>query len=380
MRARAILAAVLAVAASAVAVPSASAEFSTQREAELQQVFESFAAEAGYPGLVGGVWQKGVGSFTTAIGVSRISPGRPLALGDRFRVGSNTKTFTATLVLQLVSRGKLHLGDSVSEYVRGVPFGNRITLRMLLNHTSGIHDLPLNVAEEVFLRPHRNWNPRQIIRKALRHRRYCAPAECWVYSNTNFLLLGEIVRRVTHLRLRHLYEYRVFDRVEMNASGFAPRRPVTEPAAHGYVGGKHGLRDTTDWDLSWAWTAGGASSTLEDLRRWGPAVSTGRGVLNARMQRKRLRVVATGIAPGVNYGLGIIELPGGSLGAFFGHDGAVPGYDSFVIHSPSSKITFAAIGNTSIEELPVTPTPFGSEGLLFALYPELVEAMEQPAP
>jgi D-alanyl-D-alanine carboxypeptidase len=148
--------------------PSAAAAFTPAQEAQMRQAVEEYASEAGYPGLVAGVWQRGVGSFVEATGIANLQTGAPLGAGGHYRIGSNTKTMTATLLLQLVNRGRLHLQDAVSEYVDGVPKGRRITLAMLLNHTSGIHDYRKPLEKKFFSRAHRNWRPRQIIRRNLR--------------------------------------------------------------------------------------------------------------------------------------------------------------------------------------------------------------------
>lgn len=353
----------------------------------MRQAVEEYAPEAGYPGLVAGVWQRGVGSFVEATGIANLQTGAPLGAGGHYRIGSNTKTMTATLLLQLVNRGRLHLQDAVSEYVDGVPKGRRITLAMLLNHTSGIHDYRKPLEKKFFGRAHRNWRPRQIIRRNLRRPRYCRPGRCWVYSNTNYLLLGEIIREVTQRRLRKLYERRIFDRLGLKTTSFRPRRPTPRPAVHGYIGSKKGPKDVTDWNFSWAWTAGGVSSTLADMRRWARALATGRGILNKRMQRKRLRSVPMPCRPCGRpsadppsgqvdrYGLGILEAPGGRLGELVGHDGQTPSYDSMVLHSPSAKLTFVALGNTSAEADPVTRTPF-SNNQLNDLVTQLLEIVE----
>ena len=240
---------------------------------------------------------------------------------------------------------------------------------MLLDHTSGIYDLPTWVAEKLFTDPHHNWHPGRIIRSDLRQPRYCPPGECWQYSNTNYLLLGKVIESVTSRRPARLYEPRIFDRVGMPDTAFRPRRPVPAPAAHGFAGE---AGETTGWNFSWIWTAGGAISKLRDLRRWGPALATGQGVLSRRMQRKRLRPVSAASLgePGLMYGLGIFELNG-----FYGHDGSVPGYDSLVVHSPSLEMTIVALGNTNAAD-PVFRPPSNPDGLFFGLAPRLVDVVE----
>jgi D-alanyl-D-alanine carboxypeptidase len=324
------------------------------------------------------VWHDGVGSFETAVGVADRGTGRPLSVTDRFHIGSITKTFTATLVLQLAQRGKLDLGDRLSEYVRRVPLARRITIRDLLDMTSGIHDYVTKgfVQRRVFPRPHRNWRSGQMVRTAVRLKRYFArPSRHWHYASTNYILLGEIIKRVTGKRIRSLLERRVLDRLGMAHTTFRPRERPRERFARGYIRRPAGIVDTTDWNLSYAWTAGGASSTLGDLRRWAPALATGEGVLGDRMQRKRLRPLSHGPTGRQGYGLGIsaVDLAAG-LGKFLGHDGAVPGYDSFVAYSPSSRITVAALGNTSVELKPLEHSQFDPYALA-GLAEELVQPL-----
>jgi D-alanyl-D-alanine carboxypeptidase len=249
---------------------------------------------------------------------------------------SASPTFTSTLVLQLVNRGKLHLQDRVSEYIRGVPLGDRITIRQLLNHTSGIHNTTNWVWERANAQPHRNWRPAQIIRRRL----------------------------VTHQRLRKLYERRIFDRVGLDETTFRPNRAVPEPAAHGYVGSKKEPKGTTDWSLSVAWAAGAASSTRADLRRWAPRLASGRGVLDERMQRKRLRYVSAAPPRGALFGLGVSAARLGGLGETLGFAGQPFGYDAYMYHSPSTRTTIVALGNTSAigeGSDPVKPNPLDNE-------------------
>lgn len=362
--------------------PAAAPAFTPGQEQRLQRAVERFRAAVGYPGLVVGLWEEGGGEFTTAVGEGDLATGRPIDVRDHFHIGSQTKAMTATLVLQLVQRGRLHLADPVSKYVRGVPLGRRITIRMLLNHTSGIADGPGNWANRKLKRNLRvNFRIRQLIRRALKLPRTGPPGGPWSYSNTNYWLLGEIVRELTGKRLRALYERRVFDRVGLEETNFHPRRPVPEPAAHGYIGGPGGAPlDVTRMNWSWAWTAGAATSTLEDLRRWAPALASGGGLLSPRIQAKRLRSVNTGLtAFTIDYGLGIFEweLPSGT---FYGHDGEGPGYDSFAIHSPQAGLTIAALGNTSASQDPITRSPFDGVGLE-GLVPELAAiAAQGPSP
>jgi D-alanyl-D-alanine carboxypeptidase len=178
---------------------SAPASFTPAQEAQMHQAVELGSAELGYPGIVAGVWQDGVGSFEAAVGVADRASGRPLALDDRFRIGSITKTFTATLVLKLVERGRLRLSDRLSEYVPGVPLGGRITIRELLDMTSGIHNYitPRFIANQIYRHPHRAWRPAELVRRAVGLKRDFPPGRGQQYSNSNYILLGKVIKQVT---------------------------------------------------------------------------------------------------------------------------------------------------------------------------------------
>ena len=346
---------------------SAPASFTPAQQAQMRQAVEFWRVTFGYPGIAAGVWQDGVGSFEMAVGVADRASGRPLTLGDRFRIGSITKTLTATLVLQLVERGRLGLGDRLSEYVPGVPLGGRITIRELLDMTSGIHNYITRrfVANQMYRRPHRTWRPAELVGRAVALKRDFPPGRGWHYSNSNYILLGKVIRHVTDKPLATLYKRRIFEPLGMNETSFDPRTPPRGPLARGYIRRAGQVLDITDWSLSYGWTAGAATSTLADLRRWAPALATGQGVLSARMQRKRLAPLEHGVTKRNAYGLGITlldtEFP--DLGVFFAHSGEVPGYDSVVAHSPSSGITVAVLGSTSTENNPLKHSRFDQEAI-----------------
>ena len=324
----------------------------------MQQIAERYRAALGYPGLAIGVWQRGNGGFTTAVGEANLRTDRPLRAGDHFHIGSVTKTMTATLALQLVQRGRLKLHHAISRYVKGVPLGRLITVRMLLNHTSGLRTGPgRRIGRKLKRNLREGFTPIQLLRWSVRAPRYGFPGELWGYSNTGYWLLGKIVRELTHKPLPVLYRQRIFDRLGMSETAFRPPHPVPEPAAHGYVGGPGGSPlDVTRMNWSWAWTAGAVTSTIRDLGRWAPAVATGDGLLDGNTQSKRIQCVPIGQSSGlfarVRYCLGLFKWPLPS-GRYFGHNGEGPGYDTESFYSPDSKVTIVASGNTSTGEDPV---------------------------
>jgi D-alanyl-D-alanine carboxypeptidase len=314
-------------------------------QAEMQQ--------AGYPGMLVGVWTQGQGRFVATPGVADTATGRPLEPRDAARVGSVTKTFTATVVLQLVEEGKIGLNDPVKRYLDRVPRGSKVTIRMLLNHTSGIPSFPPGVVNASIEQPHRHWRPNQLIFRGLRQKRLAPPGRQWHYSNVNYVILGTIAEQVTGEPMHRLYRERIFEPLGLEHTRFVPNASMPAGAAHGYFLKKPtgSFIDTFGWDASWAFTAGAMVSTLGDLHRYAPALATGTGLLNARTQRKRLTFVDVP-SEGIGYGLGIFTISLGTttLQNYLGHNGIVPGYDSIVLHSPAARTTIAIVGTTAVEE------------------------------
>jgi D-alanyl-D-alanine carboxypeptidase len=358
-------------------IPAATgrAAITPEQRTALQQAVDETKAQGQYPGLVVGVWQHGEGSFVSTTGVSDLRTEQPIRATQPLRIGSITKTFTATLILRLVQHHRLGLNDHVSRFVSGVPFGRRITIRELLNHTSGIPDISTAFQDTVFADPQRDWRPRQVIKRALRHPRYCEPGACWHYSNTNYLLLGRIARKVTHRSLSTLYRNWVFDRIGLHETSFRTEPKVPEATGHGYLRLVEGqpFMDTTHWSLSWGWSAAAMVSTLADLKHYARALATGSHLLDRPTQRKRLQFVnaSTSGISGMEYGLGILK-----LGPFLGHDGQVPGYESIMLYSPAEKMTIVELGNTSPSLNAGSSTNSSRAVALWELANEIVEIVE----
>jgi D-alanyl-D-alanine carboxypeptidase len=340
----------------AVAAAPASA-FTPEQEALMASEVEATMQQAGYPGMLVGVWTEGQGSFIATPGVADVATGRQMAFRDQARVGSVTKTFTGTVILQLAEEGLIGLDDPLKKYVPKVTRGREITIRMLLNHTSGLVSLPPGVANAAEATPHRNWRLNQIIFRGARQRHLSPPGAEWNYSNLNYVLLGAIAEQVTGEPMRRLYRERVIEPLGLDRTTFRPTGKLPAGAVHGYFleSPAGGFIDTFDWNFSWAYSAGAMVSTLRDLHRYGPALVTGEGLLSRRMQHQRLTFVDTGgsLGPGQEllYGLGIWELPLGTTEPvpYYGHDGIVFGYDAIVVHSPQAQTTIAMVGNTAVE-------------------------------
>ncbi|MEU5091317.1 serine hydrolase domain-containing protein [Streptomyces sp. NPDC021356] len=256
--------------------------------------------------------------------------------GDgQVRIGSNTKAFTAVVALQLVAEGKVGLDASVDTYLPGLLRGDgidgrNITVRQLLQQTSGLPDY---VNQEAILNdPKRYFEPRELLDAALAQKAHFAPGAQWEYSNTNYLLAGMIVQKVTGRPIGEEITKRVIDRIGLRHTYFPVPGDMTIHEAHpkGYQRAADGsLRDYTELDPSWGWAAGAMVSTNTDLTRFYEALLGGRLLPAAQLAQMRTTVPADAVGPGVRYGLGLISRPLSCGGLSWGHGGGIPGYSTF---------------------------------------------------
>jgi D-alanyl-D-alanine carboxypeptidase len=270
-----------------------------------------------------------------AVGRARLDPGRPLHTGDQARVGSITKTVIAVIALQLMREGKLDLDDTVEHWLPGlVPGGAGMTLRMLLNHTSGIFnytDDPDFLATAL-ADPYRRWSPRELIDVALENAPVFPPGTSWSYSNTGYILLGLVLQRASDQSIAELVQRRVTRPLHLGNTYLANSARFRGAYAHGYAPPGifgDGYTDTSSWTPTWAWSAGALVSTPTDLATFYQAL------LSARLlPRALLREMTTTVSPfpGAGYGLGILTLDT-PCGTIWGHTGGIPGYVTIAYHN-----------------------------------------------
>lgn len=313
--------------------------------ARLDQAIEKVRRQAGIPGVVAGLWMPGKGSYVRATGVADKVTGEPMSTDVNVRIGSETKTFTATALLRLVDDGRVGLDDPISRYVRHVPNGSRITLRHLAEMRSGLFPYTEDAGfqHDLLSDPQRSFTPEQVLAYGFKHRNTFAPGTRFQYSNTNFILLGLVVEKVSGQRFTDFLDERVLRPGRLRHTFLPDRSEFPPPHPRGYtnqtLSGE--VTDSTDWNPSWAWAAGGMISDLHDLRRWARIVATGT-LLRPQTQAQRLRMLPTG-HPGLSYGLGIFE-----SGGWIGHNGSIPGYETVTVYLPSEKATLVLMINTDI--------------------------------
>lgn len=335
--------------------------------ATLRPLLEAKLHELQAPGAIVLVDVPGQGRWLAGLGTDDLATGAPTNPADHTRVGSITKTFTATLILQLVDQGRVRLSDPISQYVRGVPNGKAITIRELLNMTAGLFNTTesdgLNASLDAD--PFQVWRPRELLPFSFSEPAYFAPGAAFHYANTNYILLGLVAQRVTGRSLPDLYRHRIFEPLGMTQS-LLPARSSTaipKPFTRGYNFGtnvqandayKAALAgrpqdaqikvppgtvptDVTGWNTSYTYPDGGAISTARDLEKWGVALATG-SLLSPKTQSERLQFSA---ASGGSYGLGIDR----SFGVLIGHNGAIPGFQSYLGYEPEKQVTIIVLAN-----------------------------------
>ncbi|MGW5345872.1 serine hydrolase [Streptomyces sp. HUAS TT3] len=350
------LIAAMTLACGALSAPAAAAPSRPDRAA-VQRALDDAVAKGGAPGIVAEV-SDGPGGWFGSAGASDTATGQKRRQSEQFRIGSATKAFTAAVVLRLVAEGRLGLDDTVEQWLPGLVAGSgydgrEITLRQLLNHTSGVFNygndaefFKKGVGAEWFRNRYATYTPEQLVRIGLAHPPLFAPGEAFLYSNTNYVLAAMIVEKATgrdfgaeldRLVLRPLK----LDRTYLPGTGPTLRGPHprhystlfssdTQPAIH----------DATEMNQSFAWAAGGIVSTTGDLQRFFGALLGGR-LLPAEQQREMFTTVETrGPVPWIpdtRYGLGVFSqtLPCGAT--VWGNAGATYGSWTYTMGSRDGK-------------------------------------------
>jgi D-alanyl-D-alanine carboxypeptidase len=337
-------------------------------EAAVTALFDETAESLGQPGAAMLI-RMPEGEYTMTYGTTSPGGTTPVSLDDHIRVGSNTKTWTGTVILQLVEEGKLALEDPVSKYRPDVPNGEDITIEQMLMMRSGLANytetLELNAALDAD--PRRVWQPEELVAMALPLPTDFEPGTGYHYSNTNTILLGLIAEQLDGKPLAQIYADRLFTPLGLTETSFPSIEDSSLPAPHsdGYYwwtnvntigssklppdlmaeveAGTLLPNDGTLDNPSWAWSAGAGISTIRDLADWVEALG-GKGgeLLSPEMQQARMdSLTATSPAPNApKYGWNL-----GQFGQFYGHSGELPGFNSFMGYDPVADVTVVVWAN-----------------------------------
>ncbi|MFD9301839.1 serine hydrolase domain-containing protein [Streptomyces sp. NPDC060048] len=351
--------------------PAASEEFSQLTPAVARQLDDAIRKvmdEADVPGVQVALSAPGKGEYVRAFGVADKATGRAMTDDLNMRIGSETKTFTVTAMLELVDDGKIGLDDPIGKYIDGVPNGDRITLRELAGMRSGLFNYS---ADEGFYKaltsdPDRPFTPQELLAYSFKHPVLFEPDAEFYYCNTNLILLGLVVEKVSGQELADFITREVIEPAGLTHTLFPTGAEFPAPHAQGYTdqtaSGK--TEDAADWNPSWGWAAGAMISDLTDLRRWAKVLATGQ-LLTPATQAQRLKVVPA--LPGTGYGLGIFNVQG-----WIGHNGSIPGYQTLAIYDPQSKATLVVLLNTDISAEGEEPSTLFGQAITKIVTPQHV--------
>jgi len=306
--------------------------FNRDIQDKLNKVVDEKMAEFEVPGAVVGVWIPNKGEWIACKGIADIRTGAVPAMNDHVRIASITKTFTATVILQLVDEKRLKLSDTLNQFDLGiiVPNGDKITIRNLLNMTSGLFNYTgdnENFWAKFLTDPIAAWSPIQLVNISTAHGAISPPGQGYDYNNTNYVLLGMIIEKITGNPVSTEITNRIIDKLGLANTNFPMTAVMPVPFMHGYmpdttIPGNTGGPAVLDMSLETPtafFTAGGMTSNLMDLKTWLKALASG-VLLSPEMHKEQLTFGPPNTS---SYGLGVMN--GGIL---IGHSGEVTGYNS----------------------------------------------------
>ena len=331
------------------------ADLGEQLTAAATEAFDGVSA----PGAVMAV-RTPEGTWAATVGFEDWDETVPMTADVNHRVGSVTKTYTVTALLQLAEQGDLSLDDPIEKYVPGMPNGDA-TLYELAAMRSGIPSYTFNAEfeQKLFDDPNHVWTPEALTDIVRGEEPMFAPGTKTFYSNTNTVLLGMVIEQVTGKPIEDVLQEQIIEPLGLDGTVFPTDASFPEPHARGYTlqGVDDGVPiETTDWNPSWGWTAGSIISDLDDLLTWSETLATGDGLLSPEWQQQRIDsfdfdlpvYAGDGVdrpqTPARAYGLGL----GLALG-WYGHDGTMPGFNTVLQHHLESGTTLIVMTNSDIK-------------------------------
>ncbi|WP_418955245.1 serine hydrolase domain-containing protein [Streptomyces tritici] len=319
---------------------------------ELQKAIQELA-ESGWAGVQLRVNDER-GEWVGSAGVAKLGESAEPPTDGRFRIGSNTKTFTATLVLQLVADGLIELDGPVADHLPDYDLDPRITVRMLLQHTSGLFSHTGEYYDDGTTAPgipwqgqewvdnlFRTYQPEELVRLALSKPARFEPGSDWSYSNTNYVLARLLVEKVSGRPFAEEMRRRILSPLGLSGTVVPDASPdIPEPHAHGYytyeADGEWRTVDVTRANASWISAAGDMISTTQDLHTFFSALMSGKllpAPLLAEMRTPH---------PKLGYGLGLFVQETENGDTIFTHNGGFWGWAALMYSSPDGRTTLTA--------------------------------------
>ncbi|QIY75600.1 serine hydrolase domain-containing protein [Streptomyces sp. RLB1-33] len=329
---------------------AAAADLPAPDDAGLQAVLHT-ALSQGAPGAMVRVDDNGT-VHQLSEGVADRATGRAITTTDRFRVGSVTKSFSAVVLLQLVDEGKLDLDASVNTYLPGLLPDNRITVREVMSHRSGLYDYTNDMFAQTVpgFESVRNkvFSYQDLVTLSLKHAVTNAPGAAYSYSNTNFVVAGMLIEKLTGHPVATEYQNRIFTPLNLTDTFYVhPDTAIPGTHANGYLtpdeaGGA--LVDSTEQTVSWAQSAGAIISSTQDLDTFFSALMSGQLMSAAQLAQMQQWTTVNSTQ---GYGLGLRRRDLSCGISVYGHTGTVQGYYTYAFASKDGKRSVTALANTS---------------------------------
>lgn len=330
--------------------------------AALQLKLDEWHKAGSFPGATLGVVLANGESFGLAVGLSDRETRTTMKPTDRMLAGSVGKTFAAATALQLIKEGKISLDDKIEKYLGSeqwfarLPNAKEITVRQLMNHTSGLvrYEFKDQFTKDLTANPEKVWKPAELVAYLLGEKAPFEAGKGWDYSDTNYIVLGMIIEKVTGRKFYDEANRRLLKPLKLTDT-IPQDGPRLKGVVQGYAGPNNpfGGTDAMIVDGKFAinpqfeWTGGGYASTAHDLARWAKMFYEGKAFSPDLLPQVVDGVAAPMLGRESKYGLGAIirKTPAGTS---YGHSGFFPGYMTDMMYFPEHKIAVAVQVNTSV--------------------------------
>ena len=344
-----------------VAVQAQATDKSALRTA-LQLKLEEWHKAGSFPGATVGVVLANGESFALAVGFSNRETKTPMKPADRMLAGSVGKTFAAATALQLVHEGKIGLDDKIEKYLgreewfSRLPNAKDITVRQLMNHSSGLvrYEFKEQFTKDLTASPEKVWKPAELVAYLLDEKPPFAAGKGWDYSDTNYIVLGMIIEKVTGKKFYDEANRRLLRPLKLTDT-IPQDGPRLKGVVQGYAGPNNPFGGTDAMIVDgkfvvnpqFEWTGGGYASTANDLARWAKMIYEGKAFSPDLLPQVLDGVSAPMLGRESKYGLGVI-IRKTTLGTSYGHSGFFPGYMTDMMYFPEHKVALAVQVNTSV--------------------------------
>lgn len=319
------------------------------QDKELKNYIDRWRLENNIPGMAVTIDKLGDHRVTIVSGEKNIHPSSLVTSNTPFQIGSITKTFTAAAILKLEEQGKLSIYDKIGKWFPEYPRWKDITIQQLLNMSSGIYryEQDHKFAQSIKANPERQWEAKQLINVSYQHPEYFNPGQGWRYSNANYILLGELIKKITHQSLNETYN-KFFLKNSFNLKNTQYLDSIynheqMQMIAHGY----HDDQNITSYNMSVFGAAGAMISTSKDIASWIHALFSGK-VLQEKQVNEFQTTIPFDAPPkpeGSRFGLGVYLLHSNQYGDIWWYSGVTNGYISLFMYLPQQKIIITSMIN-----------------------------------